>query len=479
MNKPEQRRRSKFRWLWILLLFLVLSLPIVTGLAVIENQPVVADTRATRVKDAEGARKLAKQVADKLLYGKTGVLSDVILAAGEQDLNGVFAIAHRSFPWLHGLAQISDEAFELKATLHLPSNPVGEFINMSLQIESSDSGPGIRRVTVGHLSLSGEPAHQAMRLLFTVLLGEDGAYFFDSVNMTRVAHGRIIFRVRSMPDLPMRLARIKQRVKGVRDDTALFGDVDSIRGYYKTLQSLVESRRGERKLSLFELASPLFDNAARNQGDPVAENRAAILAMAIPFGNWRVEQMIGDIRSGENPVERYLGSSVKLGGRVDLRQHFLVSAALKIFVDSGFSNGIGEFKELLDAGDGGSGFSFADLAADRAGVRFAEQATGPDTALSFQRYVARNPDESHYLPNIKNLPEGISEQSFNVLFGDVESTAYRTLVQAIDNCVGNLPAYSGLPFQGNVVVSDCKFDSSISDSIHYGIMRSQHRLANK
>ena len=456
-------RYSVFRWLSIVLLLVGVLLPVFLTMAVIEKQPVVASIKATRVADAQHAWMLAKHIEDQLLRGKAGASGDVSISASERDVNGLFAIAHRSFPRLYGSAYISDAAFDLRTTVRLPPNPVGDYINMSLQLVPSDSGPGIDRVSMGHLSLSGNSAHTVLRLFFALLLGEDGTYFFDSVRKTRIAEERITFRVRSMTDLPVRLARIKRRFMGVRDETALFGDAESVRGYYKMLQSLGESRRGENRLSLFELASPLFDKAGQNQGDPVVENQAAILAMAIPFGHWRIEQMIGNIRSGDHPLERHLGRTVSLGGRTDLRQHFLVSAALKIFIDSGFSYGVGEFKELLDAGDGGSGFSFADLAADRAGIRFAEQATNADTASGFQRYVAENPDENLYFPNIKNLPEGISEETFNALFGDVESTAYRTLVQAIDDCVQSLPAYSGPPGKRSSVSSACRIDSVVSN----------------
>ena len=55
-----------------------------------------------------------------------------------------------------------------------------------------------------------------------------------------------------------------------------------------------------------------------------------------------------------------------------------MSAGIKLIADSGISFAAGEFKELLDALSGGSGFSFADLAADRAGTHFAKMAVGRD-----------------------------------------------------------------------------------------------------
>ena len=54
-----------------------------------------------------------------------------------------------------------------------------------------------------------------------------------------------------------------------------------------------------------------------------------------------------------------------------MRQHSIVSAVLKMAADFGMAFMIGEFKELLDFYKGGSGFSFTDVAADLARIRFA------------------------------------------------------------------------------------------------------------
>jgi hypothetical protein len=70
---------------------------------------------------------------------------------------------------------------------------------------------------------------------------------------------------------------------------------------------------------------------------------------------------------GGSQADPSITRHIMLGGRQDLRLHFIVSLGIKVIADSGISFAAGEFKELLDALSGGSGFSFADLAADRAG----------------------------------------------------------------------------------------------------------------
>jgi hypothetical protein len=59
-------------------------------------------------------------------------------------------------------------------------------------------------------------------------------------------------------------------------------------------------------------------------------------------------------------------------GRRDLTQHFVVSAGLTALVGPALAERAGIEKETADAKDvGGTGFSFADLAADAAGIEFA------------------------------------------------------------------------------------------------------------
>ena len=112
------------------------------------------------------------------------------------------------------------------------------------------------------------------------------------------------------------------------------------------------------------------------EGDPVVENRAAILALAIACGDRWIEKLLGTISAGDaSPLARRRLMWVRLRGRNDWAKHFVVSGALTLLVDKTATEAIGVLKETLDAGKGGSGFSFADLLADEAGRRFALAAT--------------------------------------------------------------------------------------------------------
>jgi hypothetical protein len=110
----------------------------------------------------------------------------------------------------------------------------------------------------------------------------------------------------------------------------------------------------------------------------LVENRAVSWALAIYLSYGAMETLVGDLVSGQRALVRPT-SRVTLGARWDLMAHFIYSAGITLATQQGIGIAAVEFKELLDSGKSGSGFSFADLAADRAGVRFVDVATGSES----------------------------------------------------------------------------------------------------
>ena len=82
---------------------------------------------------------------------------------------------------------------------------------------------------------------------------------------------------------------------------------------------------------------------------------------------------------------RAASRGLTMAGRGDLAQHFTVSAAVSAAAGAALADFIGLYKEIDDARRG-SGFSFADLAADRAGTRLGQLATATEeSARRLQR----------------------------------------------------------------------------------------------
>ena len=123
-------------------------------------------------------------------------------------------------------------------------------------------------------------------------------------------------------------------------------------------------------------------------------------------------------------------------------QHYLLSAGLTLAGGRGIADFIGEAKEVDDASNKASGFSFTDLAADRAGVRFAEIATGSvEGARRIQSVLSRPVGEPDFFPEIRDLPEGLTAAQFAARYGERDSAAFKRVIADIDRRISRIPMY--------------------------------------
>jgi hypothetical protein len=93
---------------------------------------------------------------------------------------------------------------------------------------------------------------------------------------------------------------------------------------------------------------------------------------------------------------------------------------------------VGIMKELMDANPGGSGFSFVDLTADRAGNLFAARAIlSADSARQLQLQIRDGLTGNDYCPDIANLPEGIPRDQFQEEYGGLGGQRTNRIVAEI------------------------------------------------
>jgi uncharacterized protein YfiM (DUF2279 family) len=131
---------------------------------------------------------------------------------------------------------------------------------------------------------------------------------------------------------------------------------------------------------------------------------------------------------------------VLLSQRDDFAKHFIVSAALAASDGSPLADAVGLNKEIADS-RGGSGFSFNDIAADRAGVCFGESAAKSATANKLQAKVAAGIIESDLMPAAADLPEYLPETEFKRRFGGIDGVEYKKMMAKIEQRVAALPFY--------------------------------------
>jgi hypothetical protein len=180
-----------------------------------------------------------------------------------------------------------------------------------------------------------------------------------------------------------------------------------------------------------------FDFAEDNSHgrDPVQANKAAILALGIIFGDDKIARVAQSELEPEwrDRIES-LRQRVTLRGRGDTPRHFWVSAALVVITDETRATAVGVGKELLDSNPGGSGFSFVDLGANRAGILFALAATrDAASARATQLSIVRDGLHAEdYCPKIEDLPEGLTRDQFQAEYGGLGGDRTRELRAEIE-----------------------------------------------
>jgi len=180
-------------------------------------------------------------------------------------------------------------------------------------------------------------------------------------------------------------------------------------------------------------------------GGAQLENRAAIVALAMLLGHTGVEPLVGKVFTDatRRRAERVVGTA-RLQGRADWPRHFLVSAAIKLLSDTDTSDSLGVFKEQIDAQDGGSGFSFADMLANMAGIRLAMSATATESsARAVQERLALSADFTELFPPAGDLPEGFSAEALEAEYGGTKGARYLRMMQELDDRLDRLPALVG------------------------------------
>ena len=167
------------------------------------------------------------------------------------------------------------------------------------------------------------------------------------------------------------------------------------------------------------------------------EDRAALMAMTLYVNGWNPARLVPDARDWPRATRR----SLRLAGRHDLAQHFIVSAVIAAAGGTPIAAAAGVYKELNDARDG-SGFSFSDIAADRAGERFGGLATQSDeSAREIQRRVAVGVRDGDVMPGIAGLVDNMTDAEFQRRFGGVGSAAYNNVIEDITRRVMSLALY--------------------------------------
>jgi hypothetical protein len=400
---------------WLLLLVL---LTILAGAALLfrDSRPLVPRDRALTEAEVSWAKGWLRQANPRGLHD--GALVTLILSEQEANVLGNYLIdqigtGRASVRLEKGLARLA-------VSLGLPWDPRDSFVNLQLKVVATQDRPRIEEAR-----LAGLPLPEGLVEALTARLTE------------ALDKSRLALHLDLAPDLAL-VSYEWHREAFEQVGSGLVSPEERARllHYQEQLVRYGAGRPKGQDLVLPDLISHLLTQAHdQSDADPAAENRAAILALTAYVNRRAIrEPVVMDVKA---PAFR----PVVLRGRRDLSQHFMTSAALAAHGGNALADLIGLFKEVSDA-TGGSGFSFADLAADRAGTRFAELATGDiKGARRIQVLAQRGLTEADIMPSVDGLREGISKAEFAATFGDTRSDTYRRVRDQIERRIDGLALF--------------------------------------
>lgn len=353
---------------------------------------------------------------------------------GARDVELLLNHAGRRIVRARSSVAFENGAARVVASAPLPANL---WLNLDMRWAEQPGGrPRLQSLTVGSLPL---PAW-AGEALFRWGIGRRGmaAEFDLAVGMVE--------RVRFRPDMLTVVYRWDERAPGRVIGTLVpREDLPRLRAHVEALAAVAREHPLFETLPLSRALAPLVALARQRSEageDAAQELRAATIVLTAYANRRSLAQWLPDARDWPDPPRL----RVTLDGREDLARHFLVSALLAIDGTSPLARAVGLYKEVADA-RGGSGFSFNDLAADRAGTRFGE------LALEQPRELLRRLHESPVgavaatsgagdlalMPAWRDLPESLPEAEFLRRFGGVGAPAYQAVVAEIDRRIGALP----------------------------------------
>ena len=410
--------------------FLVLAVLLAFVYSGVESRPLVEAAPTVQQDDVERIKKLLYAHDPRDM--RDGEVRTITVS--QRDCN----IALRSLLPLpeRQRAQVSlqDKLVALNYTLQLPANRLGAYFNLALALGTSGSEIDLLWISAGTLRMPG------WALTPLVVVGE---YLlerrFVEYRAAREALQEIALRADELAvTYRWNVALFEQIENRGREVFIPAADRERTLAYYREVSAL--SRRVGRSASLSRLLENLFALAERRSvgGDAAAENRALLLVVGTLLNRSSMQRLVGGSASDLGPL--HYSVAWTLSGRRDLAQHFAISSAIAVAGGSVLANAIGAYKELDDS-RGGSGFSFADLLADRAGVELAEAATG-SAAQSVQRLMANaGLQESDFMPSLDELPEGLLEMEFRQGYGDLDDARYGYVKREINTRIALLPLH--------------------------------------
>jgi hypothetical protein len=410
--------------LLVLLALLLITVAVAALAAALQTEPAVVLRAQPDLNDVARALNILR--AHDPRQARAGVPRAVQINQHELDV----LLNHAGRRWFDTATQVQVEqgGAVVRASLHLPQHPLafmGRWVNVEVRLVETGGLPAVLNWRIGGLPLPAALAEPALAQAAA------RAGLTQELRLAAELVQRVNFRPQQLAVVYAWRADSTDRVL-----SALLppDDQQRLRVYNDRLAELVAATGPQWTTSLAPLLGPLFKLAQERSrdGDAAAENRAVLVVMAVFATGRNLGSLVPAARNWPRPRRLQL----TLSGRDDFPLHFLISAALAAEGTGPLSKAIGIYKEVADSRQG-SGFSFNDMAANRAGTRFGERAVAQ--AGQLQALLAGGVQEADFMPDVADLPEFMNEADFARRFGGVGQPAYTKMMAEIESRVAALP----------------------------------------
>ncbi|MGZ8190282.1 MAG: hypothetical protein ACXWTS_03530 [Methylococcaceae bacterium] len=373
----------------------------------------------------------AKKILHEGSKSKPDEIGTIELSKGDLNLAANYLLNRYSKSAVN--ISIKENKLKFTVTTTLPENSLGKYLNITFRLGNVDGNPlpSITKFKAGALLL---PANLAAYVI-------DLFIRHSSLNEYFILATRPIKAVKIEPEKVTitYFSNIETLIQA-RNFLTSSDNYPALNVYHKKLADIVSQHDPNWRLSLAELLQPLFALAYQRStlATAIEENRMAILAVNDYVNKHETHKFLS---SGTKNPAKHKQYPAFLYKRIDLAQHFIASAAITASVNGEVSKVVGEEKELSDA-QSGSGFSFIDLAADKAGTRFGEMATSkPEIARKIQKVMSEIKDYRAFMPDPRDLPEHMDQAEFKQRFGSPSHPDYHKISEQIDDRIAAMPIY--------------------------------------
>lgn len=419
----------------------MLSLPLLLAVMMLSREPLVPVTTPLTSQETDRVQQLLIDNDPRRLLEEQE--QRIVLKEGDADVLLRYLLAETGLNReVHGRIDIEEGLAILELSHALPAGWMNTWLNIRLTFRDDRQPLTIADARIGTLEL---PAP-----LLDFLLEDFLTRFADDPNVRMLMSiVDTIEHVDLDPDLVVITGQwddegISTVSEQARDFLLSAEEQTRIGDYYHLLinteTALLAANRD--RVSINALMAPLFRQAyerAMDGIDPVLENRALLLALALYMSDMDLDRLVGEADETISNHQRRL--MVTLHSRLDLAQHLAISAALSASASASLAEIISVYKEMHDARYR-SGFSFDDLTANQTGIALGNIATADHSSAHRLQSMLRDvTDETQYMPAIPQT-EVMNESAFAEYYSDQQSVAFVERLEGINDSIVERPVFA-------------------------------------